>query len=235
MNLAIFLLPDTVESMKPILKAMAERQKQQVNGCLCVIHSDHIPKDVVLEVASELASRFVTSASLPVQVNNQLSLDARMAHMFGHFLLEAYASYPGPWLLFDEPAEPVKDDFMQLIERQHGAFGGKMTGRADCTPGGARPIGPVTLELNQHHLKFLRYSTTESWRSRGRYLFVQAGFRLVPQDQWLFSMSADPVSNQEPAKPAAHFLSSLDDESGRKSEKKGRSRTLAEATSPNRA
>lgn len=200
MNLAVFITHDTIAKLEPLFGRMAELQRTTANGCLCAVASATLPKERVLQALGDLPSRFKASAHLPVQTNSDFTLAARHAQMFGRFLLGAYSRYPGPWLMFDEPAEPVKEDFMQELLRQHGSHGGRMTGRGRKDVGSIEPVGPVTLELPQQGLRFLRYGTNESWRSRGRYHFQRAGFQLVEPGEWLFRMEpaerAELVANE---------------------------------------
>ena len=188
MNLALFVTHDNLEQVRALVPILAERQQQTVNGCCLLIHSSTIPSAIINEMAARIFPRFRANALLPVQSNSGHPNHAKLASMFGRFLLGAYSRYPGAWLLMDEPAEPVVDNFMQAAERQHGAFGGKMTGRAVINKGACVPVGPVTLELPQNILRFLRFPTGDSWRTRAQHLFLRAGFQLVPADQWLFSM-----------------------------------------------
>jgi hypothetical protein len=187
MNLALFVTQANKASLPGIVSSLAASQQELVNGAIVVIHDSLIPKSD-LSFTLPLADRFKVSASLPVQVNAAHSESDHLAAMFSSFLTVAYARYPGPWLLFDEPALPKGDNWMQAALRQHGAFGGKMTGRASVNPGSTRPIGPVTLEFDFKALKVLRFPTRQNWRERGQFLFSRAGFQLVPADQWLFSM-----------------------------------------------
>lgn len=187
MNLALFVTKSNMASLAGLVQQAAELQRETVNGALIVAH-DHTLKPADIAFTLDLAARFKASASLPVQVNASHSEPEQIASMFSGFLTSAYTRYPGPWLLFDEPALPKEENWMQAALRQHGAFGGKMTGRAITNPGSARPIGPVTMELDFKALKFLRFPTRQSWRERGQFLFARHGFQLVPADQWLFRM-----------------------------------------------
>lgn len=195
MNLALFVTKESLPSLPALVARMASLQKDTVNGVLVVIHDSFIPVSA-LNFTLPLATKFKVRASLPVQVNASHSVAEQASSMFARFLTSAYTRYPGPWLLFDEPAEPKQENFMQALLKQHGAHGGKMTGRAITNPGSATPVGPVTLELDFKLLRFLRFPTRQSWRERGQFLFVRGGFQLIPAEDWLFTMR-----RPEPAEP----------------------------------
>lgn len=187
MNLALFVTQESLSTLPALVAEMAEKQQETVNGACVVLHDSNIkPADLSFTLA--LARRFKTSGSLSVQVNSSLCEASQNASLFSQLLVSAYARYPGPWLIFDEPASPKEKNFMQELLRQHGKYGGRMTGRAVTEPGSARPVGPVTLELEFKILRFLRYPTRQSWRERGQFLFARSGFQLVPANEWLFNM-----------------------------------------------
>lgn len=204
MNLALFVTKSNMASLAGLVQQAAELQRETVNGALIVAH-DHTLKPADIAFTLDLAARFKASASLPVQVNASHSEPEQVASMFSGFLTSAYTRYPGPWLLFDEPALPKEENWMQAALRQHGAFGGKMTGRAITNPGSARPIGPVTLELDFKALKFLRFPTRQSWRERGQFLFARSGFQLVPVEQWLFTMERVEATQEPEQEPELDF------------------------------
>jgi hypothetical protein len=187
MNLCLFVTKESLASLPPIVERMSELQQEVVNGACIVVH-DALVKPADLAFTIPLARRFKVAASLPAQINTSTPQPIQMAALFSRLLTTAYARYPGPWLLFDEPADPKMENFMQAALRQHGEYGGKMTGRAITHPGSAVPVGPVTLEIDFKHLRFLRFPTRQSWRERGQFLFPRAGFQLVPAAEWLFDM-----------------------------------------------
>lgn len=212
MNLAIFVTRANRAALPELLARMADLQKVTVNGACVVVHDSSL-KGPALSCTLALARRFKASASLPVQVSSDYPEAGQIASMFSRFLTSAYTRYPGPWLLFDDPAEPKGENFMQELLKQHGAYGGRMSGRATTAPGCATPVGPITLELDFKALKFMRFPTRQSWRERGQFLFARAGFQLVPPGEWLFTMrkteSAEPALEVESTQLEPQFSASL--------------------------
>ncbi len=197
MNLVIFVTNQNLATVEAFCERSAELQQSLVNGALCVVHEAGMSLAAVSSAVAPLSPRFKVQTSLPVQVNLELPEDARVAAMFARFLLGAYARFPGPWLVVDQWAMPLVPEFMVLALQQHRAFGGRMTGRGIETPGSILPVGPVVLELPAQTLKFLRFSSRESWRARGRYHFGRCGFGMVQPDQYLFSVSEDHSERSE--------------------------------------
>ncbi len=197
MNLAIFVTNSNLPTVEAFCERSATLQQTTVNGALCVVHQAGMSLAAVSKATASFAPRFKVQTSLPVQVNLELPEDARIAAMFARFLLGAYARFPGPWLVVDQWAMPLVPEFMVLARQQHAAFGGRMTGRGVATPGAILPVGPVVMELPAQTLKFLRFSSRESWRSRGRYHFGRCGFGMVQPDQYLFSVSEDHSERSE--------------------------------------
>lgn len=197
MNLAIFITQTNQEEMRQLCSRLAAMQETIVNGALCVTHQDVVSLSMVTEITRELSERFKVKVALPVQSATTQSHDSQLALLFSRFLLGAYSAYPGAWLLMDQPATPRSTNFMQLAEKQHAAYGGKLTGKGILDQGSLLLVGPVSLDIPYQMIKFLRFATNESWRSRGRFFFSRCGFQSIPHDQYLFEL-AKPVHAESP-------------------------------------
>jgi hypothetical protein len=189
MNLAIFITKANREEMRAVCARLANSQHQLVNGAICVVHQIQLDPKEVAVITAPLTAKFKVKAALPVQANLNHKEEQQLALLFSRFLLAAYAKYPGAWLLMDEPAGARGDNWMQVAEKQHAANGGKMTGKGLVDKGSLLPVGPVTLSLPYQQLKFLKFATNESWRSRGKFFFARCGFQQIPHDQYLFDFN----------------------------------------------
>lgn len=201
MNLAIFITKANREEMREVCTQLAAKQTTPVNGALCVIHQAQVAAKDVAELTRELAARFKVKVALPVSANLSQKHDAQLALLFSRFLLGAYARYPGPWLLMDEPAQPREDNFMQLLDKQHAAYGGRITGKGLVDKGSLLPTGPITLDIPYAQLKFLKFSTNESWRSRGKFFFARCGFAQIPHGQYLFDFRLENPAYKDALEP----------------------------------
>jgi len=201
MNLAILVTDYNRDHLAAFIARASELQTSPVNGAVLLVHSAFNPD--ADELLAPLASIFKVSARLPIQINPQLSADGQASMLFSRFLLNAYTSYPGPWLVVDDFALPVVPDFMQEAERQHMAGGDTMSGRGTTGPGWLLPVGPVTISLPAKSIAFLRFAGAESWRSAGRYHFARSRFAMVESADYLFTISLkEPVEMPDlPAKP----------------------------------
>lgn len=189
MNLALFATQENIHTIGPLLERIAQLQEEPVNGAMVVLHDSRIRKEALSEACLPLGRRFKVLAMLPGQLNPSNSHQSHIAALMSVFLRGAYTRFPGPWLLFDEPALPTCRNFMQEALKQHGSLGGRMTGRAILDTGSVLPLGPITIDLPIEVMKIFRYpSTIQGWRDRGRHIFARAGFQLVMPDQWIFTL-----------------------------------------------
>lgn len=200
MNLALFLTKNNIGHASAIIRKMHALQTETVNGALVVLHDSTIPISVIRDAVAGLASVFKVSHLVPGQLNHSKSESTHISALFSLFMRTAYTRFPGAWMMFDELAEPKVANFMQEAAKQHGALGGDITARAIMTPGAALPVGPFVMNVPISLIKVLRYPTDQSWRDRGKFMFARLNFRLVPQGEWLFSMS---TSESEPPDPDA--------------------------------
>lgn len=189
MNLVIIATAGNFDGVAAFVNEAVVRQHSPVNGCLCIIHEKSIDPDRINALANKLAGVFATQVSYPTSLNPNLGEQARIALLFSMFYLQAYTRYPGPWLVVDDWALPRENDFMQLLDLQHAAYGGKLSGRATITNGAVVPVGPVVVGAPARELQLLSYSTNESWRTRGQYNFANVGWGQVPPEDYLFILS----------------------------------------------
>lgn len=206
MNLALFLNQDTNAHIEAFAKRASELQESIVNGALVVVHDKSITQKRVNEVVADLRHKFKVVNAVPVHVNNSASPDTKIASMFASFLLGVYTTYPGAWLIVDDFALPTTPNFLTLVELQHNAGGKGLTGRFTKGRGWLVPQGPVTISLPSNKLKFLRFSSSESWRERGKYHFARSGFCEIEPANYLFTISEkhpNPVRDEPKVSAAA--------------------------------
>lgn len=209
MNLVLFANTKNLEHIEAFVKAAAESQTKPVNGALVVVHQDFIAPARVADLVQPIRGLFPSAAigTIPVSLNADYPSEGMVGTMFITFIMQAYSKFPGPWLVIDGEGVPKGENFMDALETQHRALGGKITGRGIVEAGSITPVGPITVQLPAKDLKSLLSHTGESWRSRGRYMFGRSGFGLVPAADYLFDLSkadAEQVAGSEPkGKPAA--------------------------------
>jgi|TARA_R110002167_G_scaffold149822_1_gene343283 hypothetical protein len=199
MNLLLIVNPANLDVMSKVALAMAEKQTELVNGGLCIVHDQAISNSTIAEKFHFLGSKFKASRTVSSHLNSSLTDDAQLALLFGVFIMRVYSTFPGSWTIVDSESYPLVENFMQAAERQHGAYGGRMTGRGIKTEGAIVPVGPVTIDLSHREVKFLRYPVGESWRERGKYQFARSKFSQVNTDEYLWSL--DPSFQVEKEEP----------------------------------
>jgi len=201
MNLTILVTKDNMADMAATAEAILDKQKTVVNGGLCVVHDVLIPKEEVEASFKFLSDIFKSTLRLPVEINNSLPPEVQLANLFGSFVMQGYSRFPGAWVVIDSKAFPTADNFFDIIEKQHNAYGGKMTGLATVGVGTLRPVGPVVIDLTHKSLKFLRFPVGQSWRDRGQFLFSRCKFHVLNTDEYVWSLSENHQENKEVVEP----------------------------------
>ena len=186
MNTVIFLTKSNKADMARSIQLLAERQTAKVNGALIISHQSVISAKEAQRIARPLIDVFATTSSIKSSGNFSLSHDAQLAAMFARFAMLAYSRFPGAWLVIDEPSVPLVDNWAQAVLRLHGSRGGKSCGLAEQDGKTFLTRGPITLQLSAQMMKMFRFSTNESWRSRGRYLLMGNGFSRLEEKEALF-------------------------------------------------
>lgn len=211
MNTVIFLTKDNKEQMAECIRLLAERQNAKVNGALIIAHQTVITSKEAQRIARPLIEKFTTTSAVTGSANFSLSHDAQIASLFARFCILAYSRFPGAWLVIDEPWAPLVDNWAQESLKTHGKYGGKASGLAKRDGKTLLTYGPTTLQLPGQAIKMFRFSTNESWRSRGRYLLVGSGFKALEPKDALFrpygmdheimelAKSTEPSAPAEPA------------------------------------
>ncbi len=201
MNLCILLTAANADDIKAFCEATASKQTEPVNGGLSVVHDDALSTDFVKGIVGSILHLFKAKAFVRGNINHSSPTDGKIASLLSTFILAAYSSHPGPWLIVDGPGKPIKDNFFSKLDSQHRSFGGRVTGRGKRNPGSIAPQGPITLELTHKQLKLMRFTTHESWRTRGQFLFGQSGFGFIPASEFFFE-GADETQDASPVKVA---------------------------------
>ena len=168
------------------IQLLAERQTAKVNGALIISHQSAISPKEAQRIARPLIDVFATTSAIKSSTNFSLSHDAQIAAMFARFAMLAYSRFPGAWLIIDEACAPTTDNWAQAILRLHGSRGGKSCGLAEQDGKTLLTKGPITLQLSAQMMKMFRFSTNESWRSRGRYLLMGNGFQRLHDKEAVF-------------------------------------------------
>lgn len=189
MNLALFVTAKNRGELKQFADKAALMQESQVNGAVVVVHPANMSASDVGEIIGSLRPRFKVATSLPCNINLSHKDEVQVAAMFGRFLLNAYARFPGPWMIVDEGCSPTKPDFMDEALTLHKIHGNMMTGRCVRGQGWLVPVGPVVLSAPAQGMRFLRFFANESWRRRGQFHFARIGFGSIPVEDYLFDVS----------------------------------------------
>lgn len=198
MNTVIFLTKSNKDDMARSIQLLAERQTAKVNGALIISHQSVISSKEAQRIARPLIDVFATTSSIKSSGNFSLSHDAQVAAMFARFAMLAYSRFPGAWLIIDEACAPTADNWAQAILRLHGGRGGKSCGLAEQDGKTLITKGPITLQLPAQMMKMFRFSTNESWRSRGRYLLMGNGFQRLDEKEALFCKLEEAENDEEP-------------------------------------
>jgi hypothetical protein len=186
MNTVIFLTKDNKAEMAEAIKALAARQLTKVNGALVIAHQTVIPSKEAQRIARPLIEKFQTTSAITSSGNFSLSQEAQIAAMFARFAMLAYSRFPGGWLILDEPTAPLINDWSQAVDKLHKTHGGRACGLARQDGKTTLTHGPITLQIPWQTMKMFRFSTNESWRSRGRYLLIGAGFQPISEAEAVF-------------------------------------------------
>ena len=186
MNTVIFLTKDNKKDMAEAVRLLAHRQITKVNGALIVVHQTVISAKEAHKIVEPLVERFVITSAINTSGNFSLSHDAQIASMFAKFVMIAYSKFPGPWLILDAPSAPLVDNWAQAVHTLHMSKGGKSSGLAKVDGKTFLTHGPIVLQLPWQPMKMFRFSTNESWRSRGRYLIMGSGFAKISAEESVF-------------------------------------------------
>jgi hypothetical protein len=204
MNTVIFLTKSNKADMARSIQLLAERQTAKVNGALIISHQSVISAKEAQRIARPLIDVFATTSSIKSSGNFSLSHDAQVAAMFARFAMLAYSRFPGAWLVIDEPSVPLVDNWAQAILRLHGSRGGKSCGLAEQDGKTFLTRGPITLQLSAQMMKMFRFSTNESWRSRGRYLLMGNGFSRLEEKEALFRRLDEALPEEQKTSISEH-------------------------------
>ena len=186
MNTVIFLTKDNKKDMAEAVRLLAHRQQTKVNGALIVVHQTVISAKEAHKIVEPLVEKFVITSAINTSGNFGLSHDAQIASMFAKFVMIAYSKFPGPWLVLDDPSAPLVDNWAQAVHTLHMSKGGKSSGLAKVDGKTLLTHGPIVLQLPWQPMKMFRFSTNESWRSRGRYLIMGSGFARLTEEESVF-------------------------------------------------
>jgi hypothetical protein len=182
MNTVVFLTQTNKLDMAESIKRLADKQHDKVNGALIVCHQSAVSAKEALRIAAPLSGKFATGGLVKAATNAQISNDGQIAVMMARFVALAYVRYPGPWLILDGPADARVDNWADALLKQHRVNGGKVVGLGLPEGKSVLTYGPITIQLAAKTMRLLHFSTNESWRSRGRFLLMNAGLKVVPEE-----------------------------------------------------
>lgn len=203
MNTAIFLTQENKQAMAESIRLLAAKQHTIVNGALIVCHQSCISEKEAKRIANPLIEKFRTGAMIKTASNTRIPHDGQLAVMFSKFVALAYIRYPGAWLIIDTPADARVENWAKAALDQHNLHGGKVVGCAHQEGKSLLTYGPVTIQLHVKTMKMLHFATNESWRSRGRFLLMNAGLKAVEPEKAVFcEIGAQPATKAE-VKPQA--------------------------------
>lgn len=207
MNTVVFLTQQNKAEMAEAIKDLADKQTSIVNGAFVVCHQSCISQKEAHRLAAPLISKFRTGGFVKAASNLSLAHDGQIAVMFARFVALAYIRYPGPWLILDEPVRARVNDWAKAALDLHNLHGGKVVSCVKPEGKSLLAVGPMTIQLSVKAMKMLHFATNESWRSRGRFLLMNAGLRaLDPKDsvfvapQAAQAVAQEPIPEPEPAK-----------------------------------
>lgn len=172
--------------MAKSVQLLAEKQTEKVNGALIVCHQSAVPAKEAQKIAQPLIDKFVTGALVKASTNMKMPHHGQISVMFSRFVALAYARYPGPWLIIDSPSDANVENWAKAAIDKHNLHGGKVVGTARKDGKTLLTYGPLTIHLSSKSMRMLHFSTNESWRSRGRYLLMNAGLQTVDPEEWVF-------------------------------------------------
>jgi hypothetical protein len=187
MNIVLFVNTYNLEDIISFVTAAAELQEEKADGAFLVVYQATLGKEFIEGLTTPLAEKMSAGGAMPVPINEMLTNDGRTSSLFCYFLSQGYARFPGPWLIVDGPGVPTKKNFIHILERQHGGLGGTCSGRFSAEGIAQVPIGPMVLGVPISALTWFN-GGYESWRATMRFMFHQQGFKVVPLDEYLFSL-----------------------------------------------
>lgn len=186
MNTVIFLTQENKNEMADSIRLLASKQHDIVNGALIICHQSCISEKEAKRIANPLSAKFRTGGLVKAASNTKIHHDGQIAVMFARFVALAYIRFPGPWLIIDEPTGVNVDNWAKAVLNQHNLYGGKVVGMAKQEGKSLLTYGPLSVQLNVKTMKMLHFATNESWRSRGRFLLMNAGLRPVEPEKSVF-------------------------------------------------
>lgn len=217
MNTVIFITKENSSDMEETAAMIAKRHHEVVNGA-CMVSFTPDAFNSAKRVIALLSPIFKTTKWLriPASYNNH---HRELSTMFACFLVNGYSMFPGPWLILDSWAEPLVDEAISLSGRQHRAFGGGMVGRCVEKPNGMKmPVGPMTMDVEKGSLKMMTFAHLNSWRERITPVATKIGFRTIPDNEWMWSLSRGQSRQVEiihkplPAMPTEEEINAMSDE-----------------------
>lgn len=199
MNIALLVTKTNKEEIAAFVKQAATLQEELVNGAILVVYSDELTKEEAKAVAEDINPVFKVIATLETKINRTRNSLMQIASLFARFLVSGYSKFPGPWLIVDGKSVPIKENFMQVARRQHGV--NAISGRFSYEGGGATPIGPVVISEQGNKMKFLRFTTEQSWRERGKYHFSRCERYEIPESDYCFAIDDKDIVVSVPKEP----------------------------------
>jgi hypothetical protein len=187
MNIVLLINSYNLEDIRSFVTAAAELQEEKADGAFLVIYQKTLGQESIEELVAPLAAKMSAAGTMPVPINEMLTNDGRTSSLFCYFLSQGYVRFPGPWLIVDGPGVPTKKNFIHILERQHGGLGGTCSGRFSADGIAQVPVGPLVLGVPVSSLTWFN-GGYESWRATMRFMFHQQGFKVVPLDEYLFSL-----------------------------------------------
>jgi len=188
MNLALLVNTHNLADIRAFVEAAVASQQDKAPGALAVVYQAKIGAEEIQELVAPLLAKFSAGVSIPVPINSSLGNDARNGTLFALFIAQGYARFPGPWLIVDGPALPKGDNFVTEVDKQHKLLGGPASGRITMDGPSMIPVGPVVIGLPVKKLTWFSPGMNESWRARARFLLGRCGFKVVPLQEYLFTV-----------------------------------------------
>jgi hypothetical protein len=198
MNTVVFLTQTNKHDMAESIKRLADKQHDKVNGALIVCHQSAVSAKEALRIAAPLSGKYATGGLVKAATNSNISNDGQIAVMMARFVTLAYVRYPGPWLILDAPADAGVENWAEALLKQHRLNGGKVVGMGKQEGKSVLTYGPITIQLSAKTMRLLHFSTNESWRSRGRFLLMNAGLKIVPEVASVLTPSTKTSSYVDP-------------------------------------
>ena len=189
MNAVILITRYNLNEMKEFAAQLADNQEANNLGKGLVMGGYYLPDEELQHFGNLLRPVFEQVELTKVQVNESATPQLQTATMMATWLMQRYTTAPGPWAVFDGPAEVTKKNPLTILEEQHNAGAAENSGRATVLGGGRVPVGPLVVGAMAKRLKIITSISGEDWRSRARWAFNLCSWTQIEADSYPFKLT----------------------------------------------